>query len=140
MQSASTDGSRASRHRKELRVRILLVEDSPMNSTFFQAVLEPEGHEVTVEVTGTAGRERALTEPFDLIVLDIVLPGLRGDAVCKELKATGLRTPLIALTASALPEQMAVVQAAGFDECLIKPIAPEDLRSVVRRYAHSGSS
>ena len=119
-------------------MRILLVEDDTLNAELFRAVLEPEGHVVELEVTGPAGRARALAEPFDLIVLDVQLPGLRGDSLCRALRATGLRTPIIAVTASAMPDQIAALSEAGFDECLNKPIEPATLRDVVRRFDAAG--
>ena len=115
-------------------MRILQVEDDFLNAEFFRAVLEPEGHAVVLETTGPAGRTRALAEPFDLIALDIELPGLRGDELCRELRAAGLRTPILAITASAMPDQLEHLLAAGFDECLTKPLEPADLRSAVRRF------
>lgn len=105
-----------------------------MNAAFFAAVLEPEGHTVTLAITGPAGRTLALEELFDLIALDIELPGLRGDALCQQLRAEGVRTPMVALTASAMPDQLAAIAVAGFDECMTKPIDPGDLRAMARRF------
>lgn len=119
-------------------MRILLVEDNTMNSTFVTAVLEPEGYEVTLVKTGPEGYAAALASSFDLIILDIALPGLRGDVICQRLRAAGLRTPIVALTASAMPDQLAVVHAAGFDEVLTKPIEPKQLRAMALRYARPG--
>jgi len=121
-------------------MRILLVEDDGLNAELFSAVLEPEGHLVALEITGPAGRTRALAEPFDLIVLDVQLPGLRGDALCRALRAAGIRTPIVAITASAMPDQIAALSDAGFDECLNKPIEPATLRDVVRRFDVAGSA
>jgi CheY-like chemotaxis protein len=115
-------------------MRILLVEDNTMNSTFVIAVLEPEGHDVTLVKTGPAGYAAALQSTFGLIILDIALPGLRGDVICVRLRASGMRTPIVALTASAMPDQLAIVTAAGFDEVLTKPIEPKALRAMVSRY------
>lgn len=109
-----------------------------MNAELFIAILEPEGHEIVVETTGPAGRERAAAEAFDLIVLDIQLPGLSGDLLCIELKRAGIRTPIVAVTASAMPEQLQRVRAAGFDVCLTKPIDPGELRTITRRFEQAG--
>jgi CheY-like chemotaxis protein len=119
-------------------MRILQIEDDPLNAALFSAVLEPEGHIIVLEVTGPAGRARALAERFDLIALDVELPGLRGDVVCRGLRAAGITTPIIALTASAMPEQIAALRSAGFDECATKPIDPAGLRELVRRFAGAG--
>jgi len=115
-------------------MRILQVEDDALNAEFFRAVLEPEDHTLVLETTGPAGRARALAEPFDLIALDIELPVLRGDALCRELRVAGLRTPIVAVTASAQPDQLARLRDAGFDEILTKPIEPAALRAMVRRF------
>ena len=116
-------------------MRILLVEDNTMNTTFVTAVFEPEGHEVALARTGPQGRAAALAAQFDLIVLDIELPGLRGDLLCQELRAAGVQTPMVALTASAMPDQVAVIRAAGFDEVMTKPVEPRALRAMALRYA-----
>lgn len=115
-------------------MRILLVEDNVMNSKFVSAVLEPEGHEVVLATNGPGGLAAGLQATFDLILLDIELPGLKGDAICQQLHAAGVRTPMIALTASAMPFQIAAFRAAGFDEVITKPVDTQRLREVARRY------
>lgn len=114
-------------------MRILLIEDDPLNVELFTAVLEDDGHQVTVERDGEAGKARALREAFELLILDIQLPRLRGDAVCRELRAAGLTTPIIGLSAEALPDQVSANRSAGFDAYLTKPIEPSTLREAVRR-------
>ena len=115
-------------------MRILLVEDNDMNSGFVVAVFEPEGHEITLAKTGPDGLAAGLREAFDLILLDIEVPGLKGDAICRQLHDAGVRTPMVALTASAMPDQIAIFQAAGFDEVITKPVEPEILRAMALRY------
>ena len=121
-------------------MRILLVEDNSMNSTFIAAVFEPEGHRITLANTGPDGLVAGLGQAFDLIVLDIELPGLRGDAICQQLRAAGVRTPIVALTASAMPDQLKAVGTAGFDEVMTKPVEPKLLRAMARRYDRQGYS
>jgi CheY-like chemotaxis protein len=113
-------------------LRILLVEDDPMNVELFESALESDGHDVVTERDGVAGEERA-SEPFDLILLDIKLPKKNGLDVCRSLRARGLRIPVFALSASVLAEEVARTKAAGFDVFLSKPISPRDLREAVRR-------
>lgn len=115
-------------------MRILLVDDNRMNVELFVAALSPEGHRVTVETDGPSGRARALGERFDLLILDIELPGLSGDALCRELRAAGIASPMVALSSSAMPEQIERGLAAGFDAYLTKPISPAALREAVRAY------
>jgi CheY-like chemotaxis protein len=112
-------------------LRILLVEDDPMNVELFESALETDGHEIVTERDGAAGEKRA-SDGFDLILLDIQLPKMDGLEVCRRLRARGLRMPIVALSASVLPEEIARTKAAGFDIFLSKPISPRDLRSAVR--------
>jgi len=113
-------------------LRILLVEDDPMNVELFEAALQTDGHVIVTERDGVAGERRA-SDGFDLIVLDIQLPKKNGLDVCRSLRAGGLRIPIVALSASVLPEEVARTKAAGFDVFLSKPISPRDLRDAVRR-------
>jgi CheY-like chemotaxis protein len=115
-------------------LRILLVDDSSLNRSFIHAVLTPANHVVETESNGTEGLARAMAEPFDLIILDIELPGTRGDVICQRLRAAGHRTPIVALTASALPHELAAVSGSGFDLILTKPIDPDELRSKVAQF------
>jgi CheY-like chemotaxis protein len=120
-------------------MRILVVDDNPANVEYFADALESAGHSVAVERTGTTGRDRALAEQFDLVILDIQLPGLNGDAVCRELRAAGLTSPIVALTSAAMPEQIARGTSAGFDAYLTKPISPAALREMARRFARKSA-
>ena len=112
-------------------MRILLIEDDPMNVELFESALESDGHEIVTERDGAAGEQRA-SDRFDVILLDIQLPKKSGLEVCKSLRARGLRMPIVALSASVLPEEIARTKAAGFDIFLSKPISPRDLRNAVR--------
>ena len=114
-------------------MRILLVEDDAMNVELFEAALETDGHEIVTERDGAAGEERA-SDQFDLVLLDIQLPKKDGLAVCRGLRARGLRMPIVALSASVLPDEIARAKSAGFDEFLSKPISARDLRDAVRRF------
>lgn len=116
-------------------MRVLLVDDNAMNVELFTDALETDGHEVAVERDGPSGRARALHERFDLVILDIQLPGLDGNAVCRDLRAAGVSGPIVALTSSAMAEQVERGMAAGFDAYLTKPISPAALRAAVRRFA-----
>jgi len=118
-------------------VRLLLVDDNAMNVELFSDALESDGHEVVVERDGPSGRDRALRERFDLVILDVQLPGLDGYAICRELRSAGIRGPIVALSSAAMPEQVARGLSEGFDAYLTKPISPATLRVEVRRLARS---
>jgi CheY-like chemotaxis protein len=103
-----------------------------MNVELFEAALEADGHEIVIERDGVAGEARA-SEQFDVLLVDIQLPKRNGLDVCRNLRSRGLRVPIVALSASVLPEEVARTKAAGFDLFLSKPISPHDLRAAVRR-------
>ena len=110
-----------------------------MNVELFAAALESDGHEVVVESDGARAYARVLAERFDLLILDIQMPGMRGDDVCRELRRAGITAPILAASALAMPEQIEHALAAGFDEYLTKPLSPTALRDAVRRHAeHAG--
>lgn len=115
-------------------MHVLLVDDNAMNVELFRAVLEADGHSVSVETDGTAAHGRAQSESFDLLLLDIQLPGMDGFAICRSLRSSGLAGPIVALSSAAMPEQIQRGADAGFDEYLTKPIAPAMLRAAVRKY------
>ena len=112
-------------------MRILLVEDDATNVELFRASLETD-HEMTVERDGVSGEARALAEVFDLILLDIQLPRRSGIEVCRNLRVRGLRVPIVALSASVLPDEVALIDASDFTAFLAKPISPKALRAAVR--------
>lgn len=121
-------------------MRILLVDDDPLNVELFEAALVADGHVVSIERDGPAGEDRARTGPFDLILLDLGLPLRGGLEVCRNLRAAGVRTPIMALSASVLPEEVIGALAAGVDRFLGKPISPKALRSAVREQGTEASS
>ncbi|OGN77370.1 MAG: hypothetical protein A3H36_06410 [Chloroflexi bacterium RIFCSPLOWO2_02_FULL_71_16] len=104
-----------------------------MNVELFTAALETDGHDVVIERDGRSGLERALGERFDLVILDVQLPGMDGFAVVRELRAANVRGPIVAVSSSAMADQIQEGLAAGFDEYLTKPISPAELRHAVRR-------
>lgn len=114
-------------------MRVLLVDDNAMNVELFVDSLEADGHEVVVERDGPSGRERALRQAFDVLILDIQLPGMDGYAICRDLRGAGVRAPILALTSAAMAEQIQRGRSAGFDDYLTKPISPSALREAVRR-------
>ncbi len=120
-------------------MRILLIDDDPMNVELFATALETDGHEVVTERDGAAGEERA-SDRFDLILVDIQLPKKNGLEVCRSLRARGLRIPIVAISASVLPDEIARTKSAGFDLFLSKPISPRDLREAVRRVGATSRS
>ena len=103
--------------------RILVVEDEPVLGEAVRDGLVAEGFEVTLVTTGTAGLERGQDATFDAIVLDILLPGLNGFAVCESLRLAGVTTPILMLTAKDGELDEAEALDTGADDFLRKPFS-----------------
>ena len=113
------------------RFRILVVEDDPRLAATLERVLRAESYEVELAADGSDALRRARERAFDLVVLDIMLPGLDGIAVCKRLRATGA-VPILLLTALGGTEERVRGLDSGADDYLVKPFAYEELLARVR--------
>jgi two-component system, OmpR family, response regulator MprA len=111
--------------------RILAVEDDPPLAATLERVLGAEGYDVEVAADGNEALRRARERPFDLVVLDIMLPGLDGIAVCTRLRSTG-SIPILLLTALGGTEERVRGLDSGADDYLVKPFAYEELLARVR--------
>src|SRR5262245_22394469 len=107
--------------------RILLIEDNDQNRYLVTFLLEQNGFSVTHAGDGPAGLDRAARERFDLILLDIQLPGMDGYAVARALRANPAlrRTPIVAVTSYAMTGDREAILAAGCDGYMEKPINPD---------------
>jgi len=112
--------------------RILVVEDEPAIAIGLRNDLALEGYEVEVAATGTAGAERARERAFDLVLLDVMLPGKDGFAVCRELRRAGVKTPIILLTARAEEAEKVLGLELGADDYVTKPFSPMELRARIK--------
>lgn len=112
-------------------MRVLLLEDHQASAERYVACLGSDGHEVVIEKDGVRGRARAVVERFDLVVVDLQLPGAGGYAICRELRRAGVARPVIALSAAATSEDVGRGLAAGFFAYLPKPVQASALRAVV---------
>jgi two-component system, OmpR family, response regulator MprA len=111
--------------------RILVVEDDPRLGATLERVLAAEGHQVELVGDGLEALRRARDEPFDLVVLDVMLPSLDGIGVSRRLRAT-VRVPILMLTALGGTEERVRGLDAGADDYLVKPFAYEELLARVR--------
>jgi two-component system response regulator MprA len=111
--------------------RILVVEDDARLAATLERVLIAEGHQVEVVGDGLVALRRAREQPFDLVVLDIMLPSLDGVDVCRRLRATG-QVPILLLTALGGTDERVRGLDAGADDYLVKPFAYEELLARVR--------
>ena len=119
--------------------RILVVEDDANIALGLQDDLTLEGYQAEVARDGEEAVRLARAEPFDLIVLDVMLPRKDGFAVCRELRRGGLKTPIIMLTARAHEAEKVLGLELGADDYVTKPFSPLELRArikaVLRRVA-----
>ena len=106
---------------EESAVRVLMIEDDQEMAETVAAGLRHARMAVDVALDGPAGLERALTNDYDVIVLDRDLPGLHGDAVCRRLVAAGCRSRVLMLTAAAAAEDLVDGLSLGADDYLPKP-------------------
>ena len=113
-------------------MRILVIEDEPKIARAIKKGLEQETFAVDVCMDGDEGLRFALDEPYDVIILDRMLPSKDGVTVCKELRLAGNKTPILFLTAKDKVADRVDGLNAGADDYLIKPFAFEELLARVR--------
>ena len=111
--------------------RILVVDDDPMVATTIQRVLRPEGYQVEVALGGAAALEQAHAHHPDLVVLDLMMPGIDGLEVCRQLRARG-SLPILMLTARSGTADRVRGLDTGADDYLVKPFAYTELLARVR--------
>jgi DNA-binding response OmpR family regulator len=113
-------------------VRILLVEDEASLRDGIVDLLEGDGHRVTAAGDGVTGVETGLREPFDLVVLDLMLPRLDGVEVCRRLRAARPGMPILMLTARGSEDDKVRGLGEGADDYVTKPFSARELLARVR--------
>jgi two-component system, OmpR family, response regulator CpxR len=117
--------------------RLLIIDDDVRLSEMLVEYLAPEGIELTAVASGVAGLRSAQRENFDLIILDVMLPGLSGFDVLKQLRETGAKTPVLMLTARGDDVDRIIGLDLGADDYLSKPFNPRELlariKAILRR-------
>jgi DNA-binding response OmpR family regulator len=112
--------------------RILVVEDEPDIAFGLSQDLELEGYDVEVVGDGPSALERTANHTFDLILLDVMLPGKNGFDICRELRRAGSRTPIILLTAKSHEAEKVLGLELGADDYVTKPFSPVELRARIK--------
>ncbi len=113
-------------------VRLLLVEDEPGVARFVRQGLLEAGYTVDVVTEGKEGLAHALSDAYDAVILDIMLPGLSGIEIVKRIRNRGMKTPVILLTARDTVSDRVAGLDAGADDYLIKPFAFPELLARIR--------
>jgi two-component system copper resistance phosphate regulon response regulator CusR len=113
-------------------MRLLLIEDEEDAARMIAKGLRQESHAVDIAEDGESGLHKALSHPYDLIILDIRLPMKDGFTVCRELRQAGLQIPVLMLTASGAYEDRVSGLDLGADDYLVKPFDVNELFARVR--------
>ena len=109
------------------RLRVLLAEDNRVNQLLAVRLLEGRGHEVTVAGDGRTAVDKATSEDFDVILMDVQMPEMDGLEATRVLRASGVRAPIIAMTAHAMQGDRDRCLDAGMDAYITKPIQPAEV-------------
>ena len=117
------------------QVRILLVDDDPLIAEVVSELLERQGHVVQRAAHGLEAITLATDGAFDLVLLDLDLPGIDGMQLARIWRDQGIDMPVVAVTARVDPEAEGLVRAAGMRELVRKPVTGEEMAALVRRHA-----
>ena len=121
-------------------MRLLVVEDDPEISRFLVRGLSEERHVVDLVADGPSAIDMAAAEEYDAVVLDLMLPGASGFDVCRQIRARGVDTPVIMVTArDGVSDRIAGLDC-GADDYLVKPFAFEELLARLRALGRRGRS
>jgi two-component system, OmpR family, alkaline phosphatase synthesis response regulator PhoP len=107
--------------------RILLVEDEPALVITLTDMLKAERYEVASSTNGLEAKTRICSETFDLVILDVMLPGMNGFDICNSVRQQGFTTPILMLTARGQTSDKVRGLRTGADDYLAKPFDPHEL-------------
>jgi DNA-binding response OmpR family regulator len=120
--------------------RILIVEDERAISFGLELDLKTEGYDVAVVEDGDIAVRRGKEGGFDVIILDVMLPKKDGFEVCRELRRSGISTPVLMLTAKSQEAEKVMGLDVGADDYLTKPFSPKELRARIRALLRRGAT
>ena len=121
-------------------MRLLLIEDNPKMAGFIRQGFTEQGHAVDHAELGHDGEQMGATQPYDLIILDVMLPDLDGVQVCRNLRRRGVKTPILMLTALSATSDKVTGLDAGADDYLTKPFEFAELVARVRALMRRGQA
>jgi len=120
--------------------RMLVVEDEPGIALGLEDDLKLEGYDVEVIGDGAAASHRAREGGFDLILLDVMLPGKDGFEICRELRRAGMRVPILMLTAKTQEAEKVMGLELGADDYVTKPFGTRELRARIKALLRRASA
>lgn len=116
-------------------MKILLIEDEAALVSIIQRDLAAEGHEVSVAMDGTTGLDMALKSEYSLIILDVMLPGVNGIEICRQIRQAKPQSSILMLTALGTTENIVVGLDNGADDYMVKPFSLVELNARIRTLA-----
>lgn len=119
-------------------MNVLLIEDEPKTVQSLRQGLEENGYLVDIAYDGLMGKQLAVRNTYHLIVSDIIMPGLNGLELCRELRLAGNQTPILMLTALGTTDDKVVGLDAGADDYLVKPFEFKEFLARVRALTKRG--
>jgi DNA-binding response OmpR family regulator len=118
--------------------RILVAEDEAIIAGALRDDLTLEGYDVEVAADGLAASQRATTGAFDLVILDVMLPGRDGFDICRDIRKAGLSMPILMLTARAQEMEKVFAFEMGADDYVTKPFGTKELRARIKALLRRG--
>lgn len=121
-------------------MKLLLIEDEPKTLQSIRQGLEENGYEVDIAYDGLIGKQLARSNAYQLIISDIIIPGINGIELCREIRSWGDETPILMLTALGTTDDKVTGLDAGADDYLVKPFEFKELLARVRALTKRGST
>lgn len=121
-------------------MKVLLIEDEPKTVQSLKQGLEEDGYEVDIAYDGLIGKQLARNNTYQLIISDIIIPGINGIELCREIRKSGDNTPILMLTALGTTDDKVTGLDAGADDYLVKPFEFKELLARVRALTKRGSN
>ena len=115
-------------------IRILVVEDSPDNQELLKIILGKQGATFVLAKDGIEGVEKAMSEQFDIILMDVQMPRMDGHEAVRKMRSLNIKRPILALTAHAMKEEFDRAIASGFTDYLTKPVNKHLLLEMILKY------
>lgn len=138
LRADNIDNIQGTRDPIESPMRILVIEDEKKVASFVARALREQSHQVEIAETGERGLRLATSNLYELILLDVRLPGMSGTQLCRELRQAGIETPILILTARSMIEQRVEGLDAGADDYMTKPFVLAELHARVRALTRRG--